>query len=210
MTDVTVDSVGRMSLKVTAKVSGHFANSLRSATEHLNKKEIDQYMSDWLIGSRAHFRVISYSLTNVDDISQPVGIEYTVSCAQPIERINQTRYFLPFFFTSRNVYSDIETEKRESDIWLGYPWELVDSVRVRGPLLSASDQVVVPSDTVLSFPWVRVTADYALADSVVTANLTQTYIVDVVSISALGEFKSYIGRRRWVVDQPIKFVAKGK
>jgi hypothetical protein len=210
VTEVTADSLGRLALVVRATVSGHFATSIRGTTEHQNKKELDQFMSDWLIGSRAHFKVTSYSLSGVDDIMQPIRIDYTVSCAQPLDKLGNVRYLLPFFFTSRNVYGDVETEKRATDIWLGYPWELSDSVIVHGPLLNASEKAAVPSDTVLTYPWVRMAAHYTVSATLVTAQLVQTYIADVVPAAAVPEFKSYIGRRRWVVDQPVKFVAKGQ
>lgn len=210
VSEVTADSLGRMALKVRAVLSGHIASGLRAGIEHKNRKELDQYIADWLVGSRAQLKVTNYSLADVDDITRPVQIDYTVSCAQPLDWINRTRYFLPFFLTSRNVYKEVETDKRETDVWLGYPWEVYDSVIVSGSLLSASGSVSTPVDTVLSYPWVRVAAHYATGDSVVTASLTQTYTADVVPLSELDDFKSYISRRRWVVDQPIKFVAKTK
>ncbi|PWB72360.1 hypothetical protein C3F09_06685 [candidate division GN15 bacterium] len=206
--EVTADSAGRLSLKVHAAASGHFATSLRGSIEHKDKKELDQYMSDWLIGSRAQLKVTNYSLANIDDITKPVQIDYTVACSQPMDMINRTRYFLPFFLTSRNVYGEVETEKRETDIWLGFKWELCDTIIVRGSLLNSAGQVTTPQDTVFSYPWARVAANYAATDSVITAALTVTYTADVVPVAALGDFKSFVGRRRWLVDQPIKFMPK--
>lgn len=130
--DVEISDDGSMRCSMKCTRSGQTASESRSLLQSMTKKQQEEWFQYILSGSCPGAVLGGYSISHLNELDQPLILNYEFTVPQYVQRIDTLLIFSPGILRNP-MFDQLTREKREHGVFLDFPNILVEGIKIKIP-----------------------------------------------------------------------------
>lgn len=195
-----------ISLNAELRATGNYAAFLRSRLESKDRDETRRFVNVQFDGAEKKYRIESYEIHNLTDLSEPVVIAIKASGLKPVRKIGSTVYCDPFVLDEMSGLEKADLEGRICPLYMYYPRGERSTITVTWDSSLAADSTVTPGDDSLLTSFGEIRLSSRQSGDTAYIELNKSYHVYQINPDQFSEFEAFRQLNRDIISRYVKMI----